>query len=267
MARRNSKRVLLVGALSDKELTDLMVHANATINSFHNLFRLKAFISRVAKGRQVKIVFVANAKLYSKFIDTFSQKDKNSKKFKKSLPFCYVSGDVKTHLNKPVKPEGREYLRDRVIYLTGNRLAHGICGGKAPPWIAEGVAWGLTLRLLGTKYNLSVSLQDTSTAYGRKNWTDHTRWRSFLREMVLLGDPPAPSSVLTTKDWNQITNDKAAYAWSMVEFLWDKHPEEFAKYCEALDDGSTPAEACKEAFGKSMTELDAAWRAFVKSHY
>jgi tetratricopeptide (TPR) repeat protein len=265
LTRRNSKRFYIAGPWSSEIMTEMCISANAAINSFHSLFGLKSFLPIVSGGKQIKQFFMPGEKDYTAFIAAFSEDDERRKKFISSLRFCTVRPHNIHLINKLEKDEAA-FRNDRVVYLAGNKLAHALCG-DAPPWIAEGVAWGLTLRILGTKLSFSVSLADTTTDYGAKNWSDHKNWRTYLREMVLIGDSPAPSAVFNTKDWNAISNDTAAYAWSMVDFLWQTMPEQFSSYCLLLGNGKQPEEASREAFGMGITELDAAWRAYVRRNY
>lgn len=269
LTKVNSKRVWIASHFSPKITKEMVHHGNAAIFSFHNLFALKKFLPRVSGGTQIKMVFVKNESVYKAFIDKFSDGDSRRKSFIKGLSFAGIDAE---NLQLNQFKNGRDDKKDRVdrvIYLAGNRLAHAICGYNAPPWIAEGVSWGLTLRIVGTKENFSVALADSSAAYGAKDWNDHTKWRDYLREMVLLNDAPHPSAVLVTRDWNSINGEKAAYAWSMVDFLWETMPEKFAKYCAIIgEDSKTPVEkACREAFGWGMAELDAAWKTYVRENY
>lgn len=267
LAKRSSTRMWIGGFWGAKEVEDMVRHGDAGILAFHDLFKLGSFLSRVSKGKQIKLAFVKDAADYEAFIEKYHDGDVSRKAFVKKLEFCFI-GPEGLHVNRFVGTDDDDQRRDRVVYLVGNRLAHAICG-DAPPWIAEGICWGLCLRILGTKFNFSVSMADTSTDYGAKNWNDHSSWRGYLREMVLLGDPPLPSEVLVTRDWNTISGEKAAYAWSMVDFLWRTQPEKFAAYCQAIsgENKDKVEEACQSSFGYGMMDLDQAWREYVKGNY
>ncbi len=261
LKKRKSNKMFIGGPFKDTDLARMIQIGETTFKTFHALLSPKESVRK----KVVVLYYMAKNKQFKAFIDKWDKGDDKRKSWLKTLSFVYIRG-TPIILYKRIRTSAKLKMMDSVAYLTANQLVYDIGDGSSLPWILEGLSWEMSLRVLGTKMHWSVALSKSVSQFGAKNWDDHTRWKDYMRELVLLGQAPLAVNVLKTKNFNEIADERAAFAWSVANWLLETQPEKLGQYCRELAE-SEPDEALKTAFGWSFQDLDKAWKAYVIANY
>ena len=261
LLKRKSDRMFIGANYKDAWLARLIQTGEATSQIFHQLLSPKQKV----REKVVVLWFMPKIKAYSDFIQQFDPGDQKRKDWLKTISFSYIR-DTPMIVLKPIKSSRKDAQQDSVTYLVANALTYDIGGGTSLPWILEGISWEMSLRVLGTKLHWSVTLSKSVSQFGAKNWDDHNKWKDYMRELVLLNQAPMAVNVLKTKNFNEIADERAAFAWSVTNWLLETRPLKLGAYCRALSE-SNPSEALQSAFGWSYSDLDQHWRKYVLANY
>lgn len=155
-------------------------------------------------------------------------------------------------------------------------LAHNFLDGlkhysyDTPIWVHEGLAHFLE-REVSPRYNSFDSSEGGIAEETRKS-----KWHKETRSLVRGGDAPRMASMMSLRNYAELELDHHFATWSMVRFLVEQHPEQFALFLqsikgwkndEGIADGSNMPQkhrdSFREHFGWNYAQFDTAWQEWV----
>jgi len=262
LAQRRTAHLLVATAAPDA----LCERLARTGEGSHALLHTWLALPNVLGDQRLAYTFLPSQEKYLECIERFDRAGAAHQELGRAGSYIDIAslGIVASYFPRPEE----DFQLDRIAYLVTGELAFQACRGKRCAWLQEGLAWAMCLRGLGTRYHQSVTLADGSTSdQGDKRWSDHTRWRAFLRELVLLGEAPHVSTILNAESINDIRDEQAAVAWSLVDYFLDTAPAQLGVYCTQLAQDRGTGEALELATDLEVEQLDARWRAYVLANY
>jgi hypothetical protein len=159
-------------------------------------------------------------------------------------------------------------------------LAHNLLDGlkhysyDTPIWFHEGLAHVME-RDVDPNYN-SFDSGEGATA----EETSKANWKPEVLKLIAEDKAPRLAELMGLKSYAELKLADHFTTWSMVDYLLQQKPEQFAKFVwimksnqdeKGLPTGSNLLEwhrtAFKEAFGWNYPEFDEAWRAWAKEAY
>ncbi|MCB9915670.1 MAG: hypothetical protein H6828_11055 [Planctomycetes bacterium] len=155
-------------------------------------------------------------------------------------------------------------------------MAHNLYDGlkhynyDTPIWLHEGLAHSMERRI-NPKFNSFDGAEGSVPEMTRED-----DWKGEVLKIVRSGKQARMASLIRLKGYGDIDLPMHYVTWSMIEFLRQTKPKEFAAFLVALKtrrnsanlpDGSNMDEAHRELFqqhlGMSYLEFDQAWAAWV----
>jgi hypothetical protein len=204
--------------------------------------------------------------------------------FTQSFSGAGVTDSVRWHFREThklivsVPAEDADLRQDRWLFPhIAHNLSHlFLCAYKhfnydPPIWLDEGLAHALEKEIApdsNTTDGEEGSLRDTSGP---------SDWNAAARKLEAQGKAASMAELMHAKEFAQLDMAANIAAWSKVGFLIDTQPDKFAKFIgvvkgqldakgvpngEKLDD--LRREALRELWNWSPSELDVAWREWVK---
>ncbi|MBX3461428.1 MAG: hypothetical protein KF696_15895 [Planctomycetes bacterium] len=145
---------------------------------------------------------------------------------------------------------------------------------RAQPWMDTGFAYLITSHTLGTTSTTRYTLiKQGTTSSDHKVMPDLTKKSGtpeHLREAILravtYGRDLPLSRLLVTKV-NDMDLEAAAKAFSLMEYWLHTDKENFRKYLLSKEEEDKLAANLETHFGKSLAEIEAAWREWVLANY
>ncbi len=110
---------------------------------------------------------------------------------------------------------------------------------KPPMWIDEGFASWLEMATTGHAFEYCVG-KGTSAVDPKKDWKNGDLWIILLKEGAQWKKDVPLDPLRKKKDFNDMSHEERAKAWSIVDFLIATDAAKFAKFILALKDKVQP---------------------------
>ena len=131
-----------------------------------------------------------------------------------------------------------------------------------PGWFLVGVAHWMEIEKFGETRNFTIG-----EAGDAKDRWKQGKWRAKVYNVVRKDKEPQLATYAERAS-NKLPPKLAAFSWSTVDYLIDKHGgEKTGDICRTLCTGKPTPEAIREHLGWSMSKLHDEWRRFVTKTY
>ncbi len=161
-------------------------------------------------------------------------------------------------------------MEDNAVHCTAHLLSDVLFGLHEHAWLDEGLAYFTTLRVRGTTQSWCIASKPAAYASSGKSgdriWQDESAWRGRVRDVVGRGDD-VPLRMLMATQLADLDFDASLKGWSVVSWLMQTDREHLLAALGRLRAGPDAPRVFEDVFGRSVEELDDAWRAWVKATY
>ena len=223
--------------------------------------------------RKVVIYLMDNPRSYSRFFDEFLVKKGYISEDEEEF-YRNCSG-YPNYFPRPFILSCRSVVfpdLDTLHALTVHNMAHLLLWRfkmtlPVYPWFDEAFAHYMEERIM--RYSRIVCLypdgHDENQVFVR-GFTNSVEWRQQLKGMP---DNPRASSFRKLMDIPQgcFNSIDLCKGWSILSFLFERHPVEVRKYVDRMMVAETQEMALEEAFGWTPEELEERWKAYIQEKY
>jgi hypothetical protein len=245
--------------LKDKELADLVQHAEHAYAMFHKIFGE----SDLYGGRKHTYVILKDKAQHERFIDLFHQGTPAQKDLAKkssgfgAFPFSETVQDT--------RPIGS--LQDMVVHVVAESLTEILVGTRENHWLNEGVAYHFTRLMKDSAGTYCVDLAGTGPKSDGKSYQEAANWPIVCKVWVREGKDPNIDEILKCTNIAELSGAETVKAWSLVDFLMAEHRDKLIELCKALREKKPIEEALRSVWGWSTGDLDFRWKQFVRVSY
>jgi hypothetical protein len=139
--------------------------------------------------------------------------------------------------------------------------------GLSPPWLNDKYGWMIE----GLAHWFEIDLDRRSETYCMREQNVDSRWggtdwRKNIYKAVSGGDIPVFSEVIN-KPNSSLTAKENQFAWSWVDFLLSRDAAAMGKAMKLAKQKMATRDILKEAWGLSMLDFEAQWKAWVLETY
>jgi len=159
------------------------------------------------------------------------------------------------------EPELHQALVHQVVHCLLSNVWDGIWPGNIRGgWLDEGLAHAYELELFGGVRHYCYVESDTILDIQRGSWEPP------VRTAVERGEAPGFLGV-TSKNTVELAREEQPFAWSYVDFVRKRHPEQLGPLCRAVKARKPLKDALQETLGVSPFEFETRWESFVRAEY
>ncbi len=265
---RKGKHVIARATESDERVKRLhkVIEGTITLSAELLVSERKPF-----NGTQFFTV-VQTREQYLAMVDKFSGKSGADLELARKLSGCNQQKPWGFFCFQPLWPGGDDMHSNTVAI---NMLAGYRRSGDSEPWIDTGFSYLITARLLGTTNTIRYTVQDVGETAVKgqddlnmnKTAGGPAKMRQVALELAQAGkDTPLPQ--LAATQLNAMKLEQAAKAFSFMEFIFTKYPEQARKWlATAPEKGVAEIPNLEKALGKTAADLDKEWREWVLVTY
>ena len=223
----------------------------------------------VFEGKKARFAVVSTQPLWEKWVDGFSNAP--DKKWTKESNI-YV--DKKAFNAGTLRSETAEEVdtRDPLLHHATHMLNHVLWDASRVAWIDEGLTYYYTVKIQETTRTHCV--QRAGGGYGEgeaiggnKDWNQSEFWRQYLRDLVKSKNDLELRTLLNRK-LAVLELPHTVKAWALISWLMEKERDKFLTFMTELKKGEAKQEdLLQKIFGKSVEDIDKAWRAYAARAY
>ncbi|MBI2924069.1 MAG: hypothetical protein HYY18_23675 [Planctomycetes bacterium] len=158
------------------------------------------------------------------------------------------------------------YGREASAHVTAHLMFQSWTGIAEPPaWLQEGLAFWFSDRLTESALVRCTDLK--SNIYGDDRSLSTRGWRRRILDALREGTDPDIRQVVHAK-YDELDMEKMIKAWSLIDFMLERHREGFVKFVRALGAGEPVDTALFDALGiEGWAGLQGKWEAWVRESY
>ncbi len=199
-----------------------------------------------------------------KYIDSTKAEEKY-KDLRKRLAHTRTRG------SKPVGASCFEAVNDNktsfdqgILHNVGHLMLHSVYKNeKTPVWLDEGFASYIEMQVIKEVGTYCIGL-GTTVQDPKKDWKKANNWPMLLREAAQWKKDADFALMRKKKEFNDITHEERAKAYSIVTFMIEKDSAAFAKYIQGLKEGKGEDQALGDGYGGlTFEKLEKEWRQWV----
>lgn len=225
----------------------------------------------VFEGKKLEMCVVTTQPLWERWVDKFS-----TYKDKAWLKQSNTYRDIREKIAGTLRVETAEHVdtRDPLLHHAAHVLTFSVWGINYYAWLDEGLAYYYTVKVNETTRTHCVAKSGGGYAEGPeiggdKDWAVSEMWRQYLRQMVR-GKNDVDLRGIVNKKLETLDLPQTVKAWGVISWLMDKHRTKTLAMLEALKENRNkrPApEVIEEVFGRTLEDIDKAWRAYAVRAY
>jgi len=258
--KRESGHFLLESPhLKDRELADLVQHAEHAYAMFHKIFGETDLYG----GRKHNYLVLKDKVQHERFVDTFhggsaAQKDLAKKSAGTGkFPFSEMYQDT-----RPMPS-----IQDMVVHVVAESLCEILIGSREHHWLNEGVAYHFTRLMKDSASTYCVDLAGSGPKSDGKNYQDSANWPIVCKVWVREGKDPNIDEILKCTNIAELSGAETVKAWSLVDFLMAEHRDKLIQLCKTLKEEKPIDEALKAVWNWTPADFDFRWKQFVRVSY